>query len=89
MKTHCLTIAFGVGTPLAVGEHFALVELLNQHITIRAGALVVHDAEILRVMQALPFQGLHVAAARTRHVVVTLITAVEQVGNPRGALDRR
>ncbi|MNF97097.1 hypothetical protein D3C84_799130 [compost metagenome] len=78
-----------MGAPLALGQHLALVMLFDQHITVRPGALVVRQLAIRRVMQALPFEDLHVPTGRTWHVVKTLVAALEQISNARGAPDRR
>ncbi|MND92113.1 hypothetical protein D3C80_842570 [compost metagenome] len=61
----------------------------DQHVTVRPGALIVRPLAIRRVMQAFPFQDLHVPAIRARHVVKTLVAALEQIGNARGAPDCR
>ncbi|MCY1365927.1 hypothetical protein D9M69_528010 [compost metagenome] len=78
-----------MGAPFALGQHLTLMMFFDQHITVRPGALVVCPLAICRVMQAFPFQDLHVPAIRTRHVVKTLVAGLEQIGNARGAPDRR
>ncbi|MNR56912.1 hypothetical protein D3C85_1775850 [compost metagenome] len=82
MKANRLTVAFRMGTPFTLCEHFALVIFLDQDVTVGACALVMHHAVIFRVMQALPLQGLHVSTARAWHVVVTLVAALEQIVDP-------
>ncbi|MNP39103.1 hypothetical protein D3C76_1326610 [compost metagenome] len=78
-----------MGAPLALGQHLTLVMFFDQHVTVRPGALIVRPLAICRVMQAFPFQDLHVPAIRARHVVKTLVAGLEQIGNARGAPDRR
>ncbi|MNQ75210.1 hypothetical protein D3C85_899960 [compost metagenome] len=91
MKTHRLAVALGMGAPLTFGKHFTLVVLIDQYVTVHPGrrALVMHYAEVGRIEKVFPLKHLHVTTIRTRHVVVTLVTAIEQVGYSRSALDRR
>ncbi len=89
MEADRLAVALGMGAPFATGEHVALVVFLDQHIAVRPSALVVHHVEVLGIMQPFPLQGLHVPTGRTRHVVITLVAALKQIVDARGALDRR
>ncbi|MNO96284.1 hypothetical protein D3C76_879490 [compost metagenome] len=89
VEAHCLAVALGMRSPLTLCQHLCLVMFIDQHITFRSFALVMHRAEVCGVEQALPLQDLHMPTGRTWYVVVPLIPHHEEIIDPRGPLDER
>ncbi|MNZ95602.1 hypothetical protein D3C78_1147620 [compost metagenome] len=46
VKADGFAIALGMGTPLTLGQHLALVVFFDQHVTVRSGALVMRQLVI-------------------------------------------